>query len=187
MIYRIFLLVLSSLMATTLSAHIPVGEWSVYNNYTHRTGKVIDTADKVFFLSEGNLFHYDKKSDETFGYTMFNGLSGVDIADIYRNNAGRYLLVVYGDGNIDLLHDNGDIINLGDIKDAPQVTGKNINDVAFEGNLVHVAAGFGIVTFNTRDYTVVESGIFNREVTAIAVVGENMVICCDDKALHLAS
>lgn len=181
MIYRIFLLVLSSLMATTLSAHIPVGEWSVYNNYTHRTGKVIDTADKVFFLSEGNLFHYDKKSDETFGYTMFNGLSGVDIADIYRNNAGRYLLVVYGDGNIDLLHDNGDIINLGDIKDAPQVTGKNINDVAFEGNLVHVAAGFGIVTFNTRDYTVVESGIFNREVTAIAVVGENMVICCDDK------
>lgn len=51
---------------------------------------------------------------------MFNGLSGVDIADIYRNNAGRYLLVVYGDGNIDLLHDNGDIINLGDIKDAPR-------------------------------------------------------------------
>lgn len=112
---------------------------------------------------------------------MFNGLSGVDIADIYRNNAGRYLLVVYGDGNIDLLHDNGDIINLGDIKDAPQVTGKNINDVAFEDNLVHVAAGFGIVTFNTRDNTVVESGIFNREVTAIAVVGENMIICCDDK------
>lgn len=61
------------------------------------------------------------------------------------------------------------------------MTGKNINDVAFEDNLVHVAAGFGIVTFNTRDNTVVESGIFNREVTAIAVVGENMIICCDDK------
>lgn len=82
-------------------------------------------------MAENNLYHYDKKLDETYGYTIHNGLSDVVVKSIYHNADAGYLMIVYDNGNIDLLYPDGDIINIGDIKAASQITDKSINDVTF--------------------------------------------------------
>lgn len=179
MIKKIFAAIIPALTALTVSSQTAVGDWNVHNNFSYDVGKVIETPHKVYYLAENNLFHYDKDIDETYGYTIRNGLNDVVVKDIYFNTDANYLLVVYMTGNIDLIYPDGNIVNMGDIAAATQISDKTVNDVTFSGDKAYVAAGFGIVVFDTSSCTVVESGIFNRNVSAVTIAGDKLLMVCD--------
>ena len=168
-----------ALSASAASSQTAVGDWRLHNNFSYDVVKVIETPHKVYYVADNNLFHYDKDIDETYGYTIRNGLSDVMVKNIYHNDAAGFLMVVYGNGNIDIIYPDGDIVNMGDIASATQITDKTINDVAFHGDRAYVAAGFGIAVFDVKNHTVVESGIFNRNVNGITVTGDRIVIVSD--------
>lgn len=173
-----------SVTAIALSAGTAVGDWKIHNNFSYNVMKIIETDSKVYYVAENNLYHYDKKLDETYGYTIHNGLSDVVVKSIYHNADAGYLMIVYDNGNIDLLYPDGDIINIGDIKAASQITDKSINDVTFSGKNAYVGAGFGIAVFDTSNHTVKESGIFNRNVSAVTVAGDRLLMVCDNILYH---
>ena len=136
-----------------------IGSWKVYSNYsTNYLDKVIDSKNMVYYLSGGYVYAYDKGSGETIGYNSGNGLSDVNVIDIFRNYDRDYVMLFYQSGNIDLIYDDGNVVNMGDIAAATYVTDKTLNSVAFNGDDAYVATGFGIVKFNTSNYTVEESG-----------------------------
>ncbi len=184
MIKKIFAAVIGVAITLTASAATAVGDWSVHNNFSYDVNKIIETPRKVYYVAENNLFHYDKELDETYGYTIRNGLNDVLVKDIFYNSDANYLLVAYQTGNIDLIYPDGDIVNMGDIASATQVADKTINDVTFSGNTAYVAAGFGLAIFDTDDKTVVESGIFNRNVSAVTIVGDKLLMVCDEILYH---
>ncbi|MCM1332081.1 MAG: hypothetical protein NC248_05670 [Bacteroides sp.] len=159
-----------------------IGSWKVYSNYsTNHLEKVIDTKNMVYYLSGGYVFVYDKESGETIGYNRGNGLSDMNVTDMFRNYDRDYVMLFYQSGNIDLLYDDGNVVNMGDIAAASYVTDKTLNGVAFNGDDAYVATGFGIVKFNTSNHTVEESGIFNKNVSAISIAGDKVVINIDDE------
>ncbi|MCM1092825.1 MAG: hypothetical protein NC421_02605 [Lachnospiraceae bacterium] len=159
-----------------------IGSWKVYSNYsTNHLEKVIDTKNMVYYLSGGYVFVYDKESGETIGYNRGNGLSDINVTDMFRNYDRDYVMLFYQSGNIDLLYDDGNVVNMGDIAAASYVTDKTLNGVAFNGDDAYVATGFGIVKFNTSNHTVEESGIFNKNVSAISIAGDKVVINIDDE------
>ncbi len=172
-------LFLSALLPANALAQLAIGDWQIYNNFSPNAVKVLDTPHKVYFLSGGNLYSYDKDTEETFGYTSRNSLNDIDVADFYRHPDRNYILVAYESGNIDLLDDNCSTINLSDIKDAQYVSDRTINDVAFDGDCAYVATGFGLVKFNLKNYSVTESGIYASPVTAVTVMGSHLLICLD--------
>ncbi len=174
-----------SMFIVTVAFSQSVGSWNLYSNYsTNYLQKVIDTKNIVYYLSGGNVFAYDKKSGETIGYTSSNGLSDINVIDMFRNYDRDYVMLFYQSGNIDLLYDNGETVNLGDILAATYVTDKTLNGVAFLGDDAYVATGFGIVKFNTSNYTVSESGIFNKNIPVIAIAGDKLLIGMDDKLYY---
>ena len=131
-----FVLSLCIMMTGTMPLYgdVPVGEWRYYNNYGPDTYKVIDCKDKVYYVCDRNLYGYDKKSGETYGYNLVNGLNDVVVDNIFYNNASGLLVVLYDNGNIDVITDAGDIVNVGDIKDASNIGDRSLNDVAFSGS-----------------------------------------------------
>lgn len=176
---------LVSMFIVTVAFSQSVGSWNLYSNYsTNYLQKVIDTKNIVYYLSGGNVFAYDKKSGETIGYTSSNGLSDINVIDMFRNYDRDYVMLFYQSGNIDLLYDNGETVNLGDILAATYVTDKTLNSVAFSGDDAYVATGFGIVKFNTSNYTVSESGIFNKNIPVIAIAGDKLIIGMDEKLYY---
>lgn len=157
------------------------GTWYFHPIYTNIPNKVIETdKEMVYYLSGENLFSYDKRSDENNSYTINNMLNDNGISNVYYNYEGHYLMVCYTSGNIDLIYDNGESKNLSDIKDSSINTSLNINGVAFDGDYIYAATEFGIVKFNEKRGEVVTSGIYNKKVNAVAVLGENLVIHTDD-------
>lgn len=178
MIKRI-LLIVAVLMPLLAKAQLAVGEWKVYTTFANEITKMLDTPDKVYYLSEGCLFSYDKETDESYSYSSANKLSDNNISSIYYNKNNKYLFVAYTSGNIDLLYDNGEIINMSDIKDASLTSSKNINDVAFYDNRIYVATAFGLVIYDDQKHQVIESGIYEKDIKSVEVIADHILINYD--------
>lgn len=152
-----------------------VGEWNIYSIYDGNITGLVDAKEKVYFVSSRRLYSFDKETDEMYSYTTRNKLSDTNVSLVRYNPEGGYLFIGYANGNIDLLHDNGRIVNLSDILDAELSHDKSINDVDFAGDRIYVATAFGLVVFDARKNQVVESGIYDVPFRYITVAGNNIV------------
>lgn len=177
MIKKLFIALIALISINIANAQSAVGDWTVYSLFSSTVDKVIDTPSKVFYLSAGSLYSYDKDGNETYFYTIKNKLNDTQVSDIYYNYTNKYLMVIYSSCNIDLIYDNGKVVNMSDIDDAVLTTEKIINDVKFADNRIYVATNFGLVIFDDKKHEVVESGIYGQSVDYIEVVQNNIVIC----------
>ena len=168
----------TALMAGAPAAHAQhsVGEWTIYSVFSGDVTDCVEGPTKVYYVSDGSLYSFDKETSETYTYSIGNKLNDNNIRDIYYNAADHFLVVAYESGNMDMLYDNGKVVNLSDIKDANISSNKVINDIAFGGGKMYVATDFGIVVYDTKNHNVTESGIYKNDIGSIAVVGDRLVI-----------
>ena len=183
-----FLIIISllSTLALRVTAQHAVGSWEVYSNYGIDRGDIIDTKSKVYFCGGGSLFHYDKDIDETYSYNIGNGLSDVNVKALYRNYDRDYIVVVYDNSNMDVVYDNGRIVNLSEVKDAQYVNDRTINWIDFDGDNMYVACSFGMVKYDLRNASVTESGMFGFPVNGVTV-HQGHVMIGTDKGLYAIS
>lgn len=175
MIKRLLFILIAFVSFTTVVAQTSVGNWKVYSMFSD-IKKMEQSHNKVYYLSGTNLFSFDKETEETYSYTLKNKLSDITIDDIYYNNEKNYLLITYNSGNIDLLYDDGTIVNLPDIKNSTLNYSLEINDVAFSDDYIYVATKFGLIVFDETRQEVKYSGVYDKEISLVACVGDYIVI-----------
>lgn len=158
------------------------GRWSMFPCIGYDITKVIESPDKVYAVSNGNLFSRGLDDDEIYLYSTSNKLSDTGVTDIYYNPAGKYLLITYSNGNIDLLYDDGRVANLPEIKDAVISAGHGINHAAFADNRIYLATDFGIAVYDEAKLEVIDSGIYNRKATHLLPMGDNLLLIIDQTA-----
>lgn len=185
MIRTIILCMLCVLTGVSASAQqfTEIGTWEVFPVFAPPSQKVIDTGSKVYYQSGGNLFEYDPKSDESYCYTRDNKLSGFEISNIFYNYDEKYLLIVYEDGNMDVLYSTGKLVNISDISDSEVARPLKVNDVAFGEKKMYLATSFGVVEYNMDRHEVVQSGVWNTNVSGIEVTDNHLVMLVDGEGL----
>ena len=169
------LFILVALIPCLTFAQRDLGEWKSYSRYTKVT-QMEQTSDKIYFLSGNSLYSYDKNTNESYTYSSLNKLSDNTITNIYYNNNGKYLLIAYQTGNIDLLYDDGKVVNISNIKDAVLTFPPNIVDVAFSGEYIYIATKFGLVVYDESKQKVKTTGIYNKEISFVTCVGDYIVV-----------
>ena len=163
--------------ANVQSQNAGIGQWQIYSSFSIPPQRVIETDnDKVYYVSGGNLFSYDNKTDESYGYNTSNLLTENGITDIYYNYDRKYLFIAYESGNIDLLYDNGRKVNMSDIKDSNIVPPLTINDVCFSGDTILVATTFGLVEFNEPRAEVIQSANWGEPVYAVCIYNDQIFV-----------
>lgn len=170
MIKKLFIL-FAALLPFGVKAQRAVGSWEVYANYL-APEQMLETPDKVFCLSSGSLFSFDKNTEELYQYGIHNVLSEAIITKIFYNGKSDYIVVVYNSGNIDVIKKDGKVVNLPDIKDAVLQSDRTINDVSFGNGRIYVATNFGIVVYDDKRWEVVESGMYDKPVKYVAATDE---------------
>jgi ligand-binding sensor domain-containing protein len=164
-----------------------VGEWHLYSLFADGVTKVVDAKNKVYYVSSGRLFSYDKTTSESYSYSTDNGLNDINVTNIYYNAAKNYVLVTYDTSNIDVIADeDGRVVNMCDIADANITYTKTINDVAFGNDRIYVATDFGVVVYDENSKTVKDSGIYGKKMELVGVSGNN-VILYNDGAYYYAA
>ncbi len=123
-----------------------VGEWTDYQSYAHAKC-VVDAGDKIYCVTDGGLFSYNKTDNSIQKMTGINGLSDAGVQTIAYSKENDLLLIAYQNANVDLLIGN-QIFNLSDIKRKQIPADKTINNIMFSGKLAYLSCGFGIVVIN---------------------------------------
>jgi non-canonical purine NTP pyrophosphatase (RdgB/HAM1 family) len=158
------------------------GTWRSYPSYTW-TRMVEETPDDVFVLAgfditafdrpSGALYAYGKDDNSVSLYTRESGLSDAYISRIGYSVDTRTLLLLYTNGNIDLLTDKG-LYNIPHLLNNQTVRDKTVNDISFAGDYAFLAANFGIMVIN----------LTKREITGTYQIGvTRSVFLCGDELI----
>lgn len=155
------------------SAQQAVGSWTFYPSFS-TVSKIIESKERVYFLSSGSLFYFDKDTEERGQLNASNGLNDVSISDIFYNPVANYLLVCYSTGNMDKIHDNGKIVNLPDIANAIMTTTPSVKDVAFGKDCFYVLTNFGLVNYDDNSNEV-RATAYTTDIQSVMVIGDHVV------------
>lgn len=141
---RFFLITCFSFFLFALSAQKQeVGTWHTHLA-CYTTTCVAETDNYVYAVADGTLYRYGKNDTSVKTYSIQNGLNDTNIKLIRYNSSVKKLLVVYDDGNIDMMDEDDNITNIPFIKNAGHIQDKTVNSIYFNGEKAYLAAGFGI-------------------------------------------
>lgn len=171
-------LVLSCL---SLTAQIAVGSWRTHYSYSEAT-KVVETKERVYGLSLGELYYYDKQDQSTGILNKENGLSDSQVFNLAYNPDTHNLVIAYSNGNIDILTSGG-IVNIPDLKKKVMESEKLTYEISFQGNNAYLSTSFGVVVLNLQKMEIRESYIFNQQ-TSSTQLFEGFIYTCRDGKVY---
>lgn len=184
------------------SANAADSNWKIHPTFDEEVTHVVETPQYVYFTSRQmvlnpssevyqSLFRYDKKGEELMSLSTGNLLSGNSVRDIIYNPAKGYLAVLYKDYNIDLLYNNGDVVNIPFYEQSNITQAKNVNSMAIDpkNDRLYLATAFGYVAVNDKKYEIAESRIYNVPFKAFCKVGDKYLAIKDNElwSIHESS
>lgn len=162
-----------SLLLTILVLNISafsqaIGEWT-----THTPGRKVISVDlmndNVYAATPYDIFYYNTIDNSINHLSKTNGLSDIGISIIKHHKNYDVMFVGYSNTNIDLIDNQGNIINIPDIYNKYILGTKTINDVYFKGRYAYVCCSFGIVVIDLKRYEVYDTYIIGNNGSYLCV------------------
>jgi len=142
-----------------------LGSWKIHKSY--RVSELVEeSAEKVYVVASGSLYSYDKEDTSIKQYYKYYDINDNNITLIKYNKNTNSLLIIYDNGNIDILSDNK-IYNLPYLYEHLLIRNKEVNSVYVYNEYAYVNSGFGIFVINME----------KKEVTDTYNLGINTTSC----------
>lgn len=169
------LVIIAVVFGLRASAQSYVGTWEMFPSYSNPT-KLIETPEYVYTLAGTSLCGYDKQTGEVAAYNSSNRLNGNKVTNMWYNPDEKYLFAVYEDYDIDLVYDDGRIVNIPDLRDAASTAAKTVNDVSFANGKIFVGFASGMLVMDAAHGAVTESCLWGLNVTRIAATDSKIMV-----------
>ena len=156
-----------------LQARVPMGEWQAFMAYD-KTSTCVFFNGKVYAVSEGSLISYDPEDEDIQTFDIVYPMSDINITHLATCPVQRKLLIVYENGNIDLMNEREEVYNITDLKNS-NVTDKTINNVNIEGNKAYLATNFGIVVLDIAKREISTTYTLDKKIVATSVIGDYII------------
>ena len=131
--------------------------------------------DNVFAATPYDVYYYNTIDNSINRLSKVNGLSDIGISVIRYNASASIMFVGYTNTNIDIIDNQGDVINIPDIYNKYILGNKTINNVFFNNNLAYVCCGFGIVVIDLKRNEVKDTYIIGPNGSYLGV--NDLTIC----------
>lgn len=130
-------------IAIITSIAFATGEWSIFpSSANFRRGEILE--GKIYLLSGNTLFSVDKEhTDNLTSYNKLSGLSGSTIFDIAVSEKAKSLLIIYSDGNIDIISEEGALTNIPDYANKSVMGDRTLVGLSERDGKGFVSTGFG--------------------------------------------
>ena len=168
------LLFLAILSSTIIVNAQKIGEWTTHTPCF----KVISVdlmGNNVFAATPYDIYYYNTNDNSINHLSKVNGLSDIGISVIRYSESAGVMFVGYTNTNIDIIDNQGDVINIPDIYNKYILGDKTINNVFFNNHLAYVCCGFGIVVIDLRRYEVKDTYIIGPNGSYLGV--NDLTIC----------
>lgn len=129
-----------------MKAQVAMGKWRTHLSYT-RVSDIVQSRNKVYAISNGALFSVDKRDGSMELYDKGSGLNDASIAQVGYSAEHNCLLVVYANGNMDVMRGDG-VTNMPDLYNKQMTTSKAVNDIQIHDGKAYLACDFGVLVIN---------------------------------------
>ncbi len=138
-----------------------IGDWHVYPAIS--TYSRIEQLGNRYYLMNGTTLAYTEvgQSVDVQSLTRLDGLNGISVKDIAVNPNLKKLAVVYDDGNIDFINDQGEIRNLPDYANFSIMDDRSIQGIGILADTLYVQTGFGGFLVDMRQ-EVIQTSLYNK-------------------------
>lgn len=151
-IFFTWFLLLSSI---TLWSQVVMGKWNTYFAY-NSVSQIAQSDSKLYAVSNGSLFSVDKLDGNMEFYSKLSGLNDASISKIEFDATNKQLLIIYANGNIDILSSSG-VTNLPDFYNKQMSANKEVNNIQFYNNKAYLSCDFGIIVLNMQKKEVADT------------------------------
>ena len=165
----------------TLRAGIPVGTWRSHPAYNDAT-RAVKAFGVIYVLSDGAIYFYDPADEGLYTIDKTGGLSDTDIAAIEYCEQENVLLLVYSNGNIDIIYPNETIYNFTDLKNT-DIGSVTVNEVKTVNDKAYISTGIGLVVFDVRKREISNTYRFSSPVNT-SVILNNTLYCATDDGVY---
>lgn len=159
-----FILALTMTIAGCLSAFAEHGDWKVFAAY-HNATRLATLGERIYAISDGGLFSYDPEDTSIETYDKATHLSDNGIFDIAACEATGELIIVYANGNIDLMDANGGCYNMPELKNKV-LDDKTIKEIAVFGKNVYISTNSGIIVVDAAKRVFSNHYYFGQQVNS---------------------
>lgn len=182
MVYNVRRLILFFLMSFVLVQAYPQNNrWTIYAAY-HDASKCVSVGSKIYVLSDGGLYSYDYEDMDVVTYDKSGVLSDNGIFDISYCSEEKTLVIVYNNGNIDLLYDDGSVYNMTDFKNKT-AGDKTINDIYINGKNMYMSTNYGLLIVDIAERIFSKTYTLDYGINSVAVDG-NFIYAATDNGVY---
>lgn len=165
-----------------VKAGIPVGTWRAHPAYNNATFS-LKAFGKIMVLSEGAIYYYDPSDNSVYTIDKAGGLSDTDIAAIGFCKTENAVLIVYSNGNIDILYSDETIYNCTDLKNN-NIGSVQINELRFIDNYAYISTNIGLIIFDVNRREIKNTYRFDSPVNSFVLINDSL-FCGTDKGIYL--
>lgn len=163
-----------------------VGTWKTYLAY-YNTTAVAESNNYVFGIANGSLYRYDKDDKSIKTYSKQTGLSDSDINLIGYNSNTNTLLIIYSNGNIDLLNENGNIYNIPYLMNNINILDKTINSIYFHNESAYLSSAFGILIVDMKKQEITDTYRLGVAINSVCIDNKTIYAATSGKLLYIPS
>ncbi|UKK70439.1 Por secretion system protein [Prevotella communis] len=146
-----------------------IGTWRAFMSY-YEPQQIIKAGSNTLFVRASNsLYSYHLNDHSITTYDKVNTLSDTYISYIAWSQQAKRLIIVYQNGNIDLMDLQENVTNISSLYTKTLTESKTVNNVYIHQQYAYLCMPFGVIKVNIERAEISETYMLNQNIQAVAI------------------
>lgn len=169
-------------LISEVNSQIATGEWTAFQSYDNAL--FVETYNDITYcLSNGNLYSFNSSDNSIYTYNKVNILNDTKIKFIKYAENDKTLIVTYTNGNIDLIINDNESVNIPYLKDASNISSKSVIDIYIKDSQAYLTGDFGICIINLDKKEITNTYSINTTVWSCGIK-DNKIYAAGNDGLY---
>ena len=151
-----------------------IGTWRNYMSYYEPQQIVKAGSNTLFVRASNSLYSYNLNDQSITTYDKVNPLSDTYITLIAWNQQAKRLIIVYQNGNMDLMDLQENITNISSLYTKSLTESKTVNSIYIYQQYAYLSMAFGIIKVNMERAEISETYMLNQNIEAVTISNGNI-------------
>ena len=181
----VFLIAQLSIINCQLSI-AQIGTWRAYMSYYEPQQIVKAGSNTLFVRASNSLYSYHLNDHSITTYDKVNTLSDTYISYIAWSQQAKRLIIVYQNGNIDLMDLQENVTNISSLYTKTLTESKTVNNVYIHQQYAYLCMPFGVIKVNMERAEISETYMLNQNIQAVVIDNTSMYARNDQGTVYSA-
>jgi len=172
---------------TFLPLNAQIGSWRAFMSYYEPQQIVKAGSNTLFVRASNSLYSYNLNDHSITTYDKINALSDTYISLIAWNQQAKRLIIVYQNGNIDLMDLQENVTNISSLYTKTLTESKYANNIYIYQQYAYLCMPFGVIKINMERAEISETYMLNQNIQAVAIDHTNIYARNDQGTVYSAS